>query len=514
MDSASARPDLYIALIGAAGTDLQPVKNELKAQLASFHYDYQEIKLSQLIADFCEIDVTGLSEDQRVTALMDGGDRIRKAHGGGDGVVCLAVANIQSVREEREEPTTKLLGSTAFVIDSLKNPEEIKTLNKLYGRNFYTISVYASETDRVTRLANRIAETCHTPTRDEHKNAALELVKEDERRDATKLSQDVQNTFPKADFFVTNDGIEVHIKRFIGLVFGEPFTTPAIDEYVMFLAKAASLRSCDLSRQVGAVIADKRGAVISSGYNDVPYPRGGVWFEGREGDDNRDHIVEYDPNSSEIANILLEVVKAFRKAELIQSNHDEMDDDSIVQSLLHGEWKVYTIDARIRNLIEFGRVVHAEMHAISEAARLGRTVDGATLYCTTFPCHICARHLIASGIKEVVYIEPYPKSLTKSLYSREITTDDTPGSLPEPLIFRPFQGVSPVLFQRVFSFRPRKNEWGTVVKFNHSTAVPSGAAYGVTNMLLEDTLSERIDAIRNTLSVTEAIDAEGKGGCG
>lgn len=512
IQQSSGRPDLYIALVGAAGTNLQPVKNELKAQLASFSYGYQEIKLSRLIADFCEIDVTGRSEDQRITALMDGGDRIRQAHGGGDGVVCLAVANIQSIREKGQEPTTKLLGSTAFVIDSLKNPEEIKTLNKLYGKNFYTISVYESESARVTKLANRIAETLHTPTRDEHRTAALDLIKEDERRDATKLSQDVLNTFPKADFFVTNDDIEVHIKRFIGLLFGEPFTTPTVDEYAMFIAKAASLRSCDLSRQVGAVITEKAGAIISSGYNDVPYPTGGVWYEGREGEDNRDHVVEYDPNSSEIANILLELVRAFRKAQLIQLSHDEMDDDAIVQSLLHGEWKTYTIDARIRNLIEFGRVVHAEMHAISEAAKLGRSVAGGTLYCTTFPCHICARHIIASGVREVVYIEPYPKSLTKSLYEREISTDDSLGVLPEPVLFRPFQGVSPVLFQRMFSFRPRKSEWGTVVKFNHSTAVPVGAVYGVANMLLEDTLSERIDEIRNILSVANSTSGAGRGG--
>lgn len=57
--------------------------------------------------------------------------------------------------------------------------------------------------------------------------------------------------------------------------------------------------------------------------------------------------------------------------------------------------------------------MHAEMFAITDAARRGLSVRDATLYCTTFPCHMCARHIIASGIRKVVYIEPYPKSMAK-----------------------------------------------------------------------------------------------------
>src|SRR5690349_8629760 len=45
---------------------------------------------------------------------------------------------------------------------------------------------------------------------------------------------------------------------------------------------------------------------------------------------------------------------------------------------------------------------------------------GATLFCTTFPCHMCARLIIASGVKAVVLIEPYPKSKTHDLYSDSV----------------------------------------------------------------------------------------------
>lgn len=46
---------------------------------------------------------------------------------------------------------------------------------------------------------------------------------------------------------------------------------------------------------------------------------------------------------------------------------------------------------------------HAEQNAIIQAARLGLSVDGATLYCTHQPCVICAKMIINSGIKRCKY---------------------------------------------------------------------------------------------------------------
>ena len=52
--------------------------------------------------------------------------------------------------------------------------------------------------------------------------------------------------------------------------------------------------------------------------------------------------------------------------------------------------------------------VHAEQNAIIQAARLGSSIDGATLYCTHQPCVLCAKMIVNSGIKRVVYHEGYP----------------------------------------------------------------------------------------------------------
>ncbi|MDE7396034.1 MAG: cytidine/deoxycytidylate deaminase family protein [Clostridiales bacterium] len=58
---------------------------------------------------------------------------------------------------------------------------------------------------------------------------------------------------------------------------------------------------------------------------------------------------------------------------------------------------------------------HAEQNAIIQAARLGLSVDGATLYCTHQPCVICAKMIINSGIKRIVYREGYPDEFSLRL---------------------------------------------------------------------------------------------------
>lgn len=63
---------------------------------------------------------------------------------------------------------------------------------------------------------------------------------------------------------------------------------------------------------------------------------------------------------------------------------------------------------------EVCRNICAEQLAISEAARNGVEIDGAVAYITTYPCHICAKLLVSSGIKEIVYDKDYPDELSKN----------------------------------------------------------------------------------------------------
>lgn len=60
--------------------------------------------------------------------------------------------------------------------------------------------------------------------------------------------------------------------------------------------------------------------------------------------------------------------------------------------------------------------VHAEQNAIIQAAKLGVSVEGATLYCTHQPCVICAKMIINSGIKRVVYKQGYPDEFSLEMF--------------------------------------------------------------------------------------------------
>lgn len=64
---------------------------------------------------------------------------------------------------------------------------------------------------------------------------------------------------------------------------------------------------------------------------------------------------------------------------------------------------------------EICRGLHAEQNAIIQAAKSGTNLDGSTIYCTTQPCVVCAKMIINTGIKEVVYTQPYDDELSMSM---------------------------------------------------------------------------------------------------
>jgi cytidine deaminase len=106
------------------------------------------------------------------------------------------------------------------------------------------------------------------------------------------------------------------------------------------------------------------------------------------------------------------------------------------------------------DLLEFGRDIHAEMSAISDAARKGLMTAKGVIYTTTFPCHLCAKHIVAAGISRVVYLEPYPKSYARQLHSDSIRVE---GEGPRDGVdFAPFIGISPYRYRDLFERGKRK----------------------------------------------------------
>jgi deoxycytidylate deaminase len=241
----------------------------------------------------------------------------------------------------------------------------------------------------------------------------------------------------------------------------------------MFHAKAAALRSADLSRQVGAVIMTNHGEIISAGCNEVPKAGGGAVWEGNPEDANvdyRDFQVGHDASARMKHEIISEIFQLMRSNGWLSEEFSQKNSSQLVDEAIYSSDNPILKEARVANIIEFGRIVHAEMSAITEAARRGIGINNQTLYCTTFPCHMCARHIIASGLRRVVYIEPYPKSMAKELYERSISVDDDDADN-NSIKFQPFIGVSPRKYIALFERGKRKDKKGYCLEWNAASAV-------------------------------------------
>jgi len=114
------------------------------------------------------------------------------------------------------------------------------------------------------------------------------------------------------------------------------------------------------------------------------------------------------------------------------------------------------IESFIKNSLDFHPCTHAEIAAILDAVKLGVSVRHATLYSTTFPCHICAKDIITSGITRVVYLEAYPKSKNKELYPTLI--DFNTNNKSERVSFEFYTGIGPKRFLYVYSLENKEGE--------------------------------------------------------
>lgn len=211
-------------------------------------------------------------------------------------------------------------------------------------------------------------------------------------------------------------------------------------------AFSSALRSADLSRQVGAAICTEDGQLLAVGTNDVPKAGGGTYWPGEY--DYRDfRFADTDEPNAEMKRVILADLLGRLSNEKLLADHVVLDDarvEDIGQRLK---------ESRLMGITEYGRAVHAEMGAITDAARRGVSVAGAMLFCTTFPCHNCAKHIVAAGIREVIYIEPYPKSQVARLFPDSIAHDRRPTG--HQVSFTSFVGFAPTRFADFFQMRER-----------------------------------------------------------
>ena len=454
--------EIVIGLVGAVGTPHGQVVDILSERLKAFNYTTNNIRVSYHVIHKLYKDMPDNfpSEYDRITEYIEKGNKARR-DSGDNSILAIGVSSeIYSKRQKDEQDRVKPMGRTAYVINSLKHPDEVTALRNIYTDGFYLIGIHSDKERRYDYLTKeRLIE---------HENAE-KLIKRDED-EVEGHGQHTRNTFHLADFFIHLDSdidqLKASIWRILDLIFGKPYITPIFDEYAMFMAFASALRSADLSRQIGAVIA-RNNEIIATGANDCPRAGGGLYWpeydpnthEYFDAENGRDYMRGYDSNKREQKNMIEQILN------LLNKSTDKAD----VENAL--------LKSPIRDIAEYGRAVHAEMEALLFCARNSVDTRQATLYTTTFPCHNCAKHIIAAGIKRVVYVEPYPKSKAFEFHKDAISPEDKPNS--NYVTFVPFVGIGPRKFFDLFSMRlstgfeiERKNKEGLILdwKFESSYA--------------------------------------------
>ncbi len=469
---------LVIAFCGPVGSGTSTVADIFKDKLVKdYKYEYKKIKLSVLIEKLMKLNDINVDmghiippnmgkKAKNIIELQEGGNTLREMSSE-DILSHVAIREIALDHAERtHSKPDKLVAEshrTVYIIDSLKHPEEVNLLRLVFADMFYLVGVICTKAKRQSRLIKK---------KKISKTDAPLIIERDEGQESNH-QQHLRDTLQYSDFFVRNNGDDkqgpkTQVERFLKLLYGQEVIPPTSEEYSMHIAHSAAVRSSCFSRQVGAAITNEYGDIIATGYNDVPKAGGGLYkyedqLNGRNYScfSDRYGICNNYSQKEDIKNIINEIV---------------LEDDLFKEKKAREITDKIFKETGIKDLIEFSRAVHAEMEAIISVARsTNATTKGSSLYTTTFPCHNCARHIVDAGIKEVIYIEPYEKSLASehhddsiAFLDDQISADDQS----EKVIFKHFQGVAPRLFISIFNRNNKIKQDGIIKTEDPTKAKP------------------------------------------
>lgn len=468
--------ELVIGLAGPIGCGAATVVEGLKERLLERGYvDVVHIKLSRFLEDALDKKIVEEWDDPKASRrfvryrrLQEAGKKLRQRSTNPAILAEYAAQEIALDRRRRQREASPgatlpvgepvVPGRVAYLIDQVKRPEEVRLLRAIYRNLFFLLGI--------TRINDRRKDELETEqVRSDETQRLIDI----DRLETGDGGQQLDKTLHLADYFIRNDATTVEDKRqklnrFLDLIHGDKSTSPTDAEHGMYAAYAAGLRSACLSRQVGACITSPTGEILATGCNDVPKATGGLYSASHKGHDMR--CVHMDGqqcfNDLHKRKLQAEIGSLVDSALMDASNGKWILPAEKREELLS---RIYE-ETRLKDLIEFSRSVHAEMDAIVSLARLGSVgLDGATLYTTTYPCHNCARHIVASGIMKVFYIEPYEKSLAKDLHKDAIAfeVEETKDADPARVEFLHYEGVAPRQFHNVFRAVSRKDATGKFI---------------------------------------------------
>jgi deoxycytidylate deaminase len=421
---------LYLGLTGPFGSGCTTIMNQV---LEKDPYFFKCFSLSNFVKQTWldrnpGKDITNTPRKE----LQDIGDELRQ--NGKESVLAEYVVN-------KAKETTGPKDSIVF--DSIRNVAEVDYLRRSY-HDFYLIGVCCSESNRWERVKSDY----------EKQTLQLKNFKEDEQRDQNEegrsSGQQVALCMYEADILIVNDNLPmvnqtaaVHtLKEKLGGyidIFNGKLRSPTEFESYMSIAYDASLMSRCHKRQVGAVLVHSSGAIISVGWNANPKPMKSCVDE--FGDCYRVLRVEEQLNSMKSCPLCF---KAFD----IELRYP--------YACPHCGQDVYKGLFRDRALSKC-TALHAEEMAILNAGQ--RTLDGYTLYTTTFPCFTCAQKIIYAGIKQIIYVESYPDLDSIELFNKVEKTGEVK--------LHKFEGIKARAYHRSFGSW-RKAVEDSIIQKKHS----------------------------------------------
>ena len=457
-------PELFIGIVAPIGTDMNATIDALVKSLNAFGYAVKIIKVTDSF-DAIKLAIPSLPELKkddaydRYDTYIRFGDEVRSYFNDDAILASIAMTEIAKERNRTFVATDSPSGvceKVAYIVRQFKRKEETDRLRSVYERLFFQLSVYSNRPNRVDNISKTIASSKLSASPNKFRDLAEKLVALDEDEAGIDHGQKVSEVFHDADAIVNIDlpdlSVEKQIMRIMNLLFGANDISPNKQEYGMYAAKSASLRSLDLPRQVGAAVFTKSGEILALGCNEVPKANGGTYWSDDKYD-ARDYTRKEDWNQKRKIEILSEVIKVILPD---QNLSKIIDNDRLM-------------DTQFMDALEYGRIIHAEMSAICDAARKGVSLQDAVLYCTTFPCHMCAKHIVAAGVKKVVFLERYPKSLANELNGDSLMIE---GQYRGDFVnfpsadFLHFYGISPRRYRELFERKKRKDKSGKFREWN------------------------------------------------
>ena len=449
-------------MIGALGTDVDCICDAIAKALAKVKYSSEKIDLGAALSE-----VAGLgtpagegTEHDRISSRMERGNELERIAGPG-AAASLAMMLMRMSRERITGSVEKPAAGHAYMLKLITRASEIEALLDTFGGRPMLVSAYSPRDARVRELEKKVGD------------AAERLMDRDYSEEGGS-GQLVRVAYRVADYFVDAldpASVRPQIDRLVGLVFGNPFITPTAEETCMSHAFTSSFQSSSMSRQVGAAVWDANGDLIASGFNEVPKAGGGAYAEG-DGNDRREFRIGHDSNQREREGMLADALSRIEKAGMLAAEFEGMSGEEIAAAARR------TADLsgmKIMDVTEYSREMHAEMDALVGVARRVASVRGGIMYCTTFPCHVCAKLIVAAGIRLLVFVETYEKSHAGKLFADSISV----GSPQEGKVhFKPFAGISPRRHTDLFTMGRRKDASGRKAEWNAAEVAPKLLPYG------------------------------------